>query len=157
MSNLIVTCEWCLTSFETEYDTKRFCSRNHKEQARKYRQKGRQFCNLYTFVCATCNSSNASRKPNQKYCSLECYNFPRSQERREKEKARAKGLRAKLYFRDFGKCQFCFELVDIALSYPHPKSLSVDHIIPISKGGSSAIDNLQIAHLDCNVKAGAKL
>ena len=35
--------------------------------------------------------------------------------------------------------------------YPHPGSPSVDHIIPVSKGGHpSDLANLQLAHLACN-------
>ena len=156
MPNLIRTCEWCLIAFETEWETKVYCSRAHKEAVKKYRKTNRQFSNIYVFVCATCESSHVSRRANQRFCSTECYSFIRSEERREKEKVRAKGLRAKLYFRDQGKCQFCFEIIDIAITYPNPRSLSIDHIVPRAKGGTSAISNLQIAHLNCNVNAGAK-
>jgi 5-methylcytosine-specific restriction endonuclease McrA len=35
-------------------------------------------------------------------------------------------------------------------------SLSIDHIIPRSQGGSHKIDNLRAAHLLCNSQRGAK-
>lgn len=37
------------------------------------------------------------------------------------------------------------------LKFPHPLSATVDHIIPVSKGGHpSDLQNLQLAHFSCN-------
>lgn len=48
-------------------------------------------------------------------------------------------------------CGICGQPVDIKIPYPHPMSPTVDHIIPISKGGHpSALENLQLAHRWCN-------
>ena len=55
-------------------------------------------------------------------------------------------------------CAICGQPVDKALRFPHPMSATVDHIIPIDKGGHpSDIDNLQLAHFCCNRKKGDKL
>ncbi len=55
-------------------------------------------------------------------------------------------------------CALCGKPVDFSLKYPHPLSPTIDHIIPISKGGHpSDIDNLQLAHRCCNRKKGDKL
>lgn len=40
--------------------------------------------------------------------------------------------------------------------YPHPKSPSVDHIKPLSKGGSHTLTNARAAHLRCNISRGAR-
>lgn len=48
-------------------------------------------------------------------------------------------------------CGICGKPVDKSLKWPHPMSPTVDHIIPINKGGHpSDIDNLQLAHWCCN-------
>jgi 5-methylcytosine-specific restriction endonuclease McrA len=37
------------------------------------------------------------------------------------------------------------------------KDASVDHIVPLSRGGRDAPDNMQIAHKECNVRKGDKI
>ena len=48
-------------------------------------------------------------------------------------------------------CAICGRPVNFDLKFPDPWSATVDHIIPISKGGNPAdIANMQLAHLQCN-------
>ena len=55
-------------------------------------------------------------------------------------------------------CGICGKPVDKSLKFPHPLSPSIDHIIPVDKGGHpSDISNLQLAHLCCNRKKSDKL
>ena len=55
-------------------------------------------------------------------------------------------------------CGICGHPVDKKLKYPDPMSKCIDHIIPIVKGGHpSAMDNLQLAHLTCNLKKNDRL
>lgn len=55
-------------------------------------------------------------------------------------------------------CGICGKPVDFKLKYPHPLSPTIDHIIPISKGGHpSDIENLQLAHRTCNRQKSDKL
>lgn len=55
-------------------------------------------------------------------------------------------------------CGICGKPVDFSLKFPHPLSPTIDHIIPISKGGHpSDIDNLQLAHRCCNRQKSDKL
>jgi 5-methylcytosine-specific restriction endonuclease McrA len=55
-------------------------------------------------------------------------------------------------------CGICGRPVDKSLKFPHPLSPTIDHIIPVSKGGHpSALDNLQLAHFTCNREKSAQL
>lgn len=56
-----------------------------------------------------------------------------------------------VYLRDGWICQICHEKVDKRFKYPNPKSASLDHIMPLSKGGSHAYKNVQLTHLVCNL------
>lgn len=55
-------------------------------------------------------------------------------------------------------CWICGEPVDKNLKSPHPMSKTVDHRIPVSKGGHpSDLDNLRLAHRKCNREKSDKL
>lgn len=49
-------------------------------------------------------------------------------------------------------CWLCGQPIDMQASRRAPLGLSIDHVIPRSKGGSDDIDNLRPAHLQCNCK-----
>jgi hypothetical protein len=54
---------------------------------------------------------------------------------------------AKLFRRDRGTCQICFEWVK-------PRYASIDHTVPVSKGGHHVWSNVQLVHLKCNLRKG---
>lgn len=55
-------------------------------------------------------------------------------------------------------CAICGKPVDKELKAPDPLSPTVDHIVPINKGGHpSALENLQLAHWICNRMKSDKL
>lgn len=55
-----------------------------------------------------------------------------------------------------GACGICGAFLDRQVPYPDPMSQSLDHIIPLALGGGHVQDNLQWAHLRCNVSKGAR-
>jgi 5-methylcytosine-specific restriction endonuclease McrA len=65
--------------------------------------------------------------------------------------------RWKVFERDGWKCGVCGEMVDKSIAWPDPFSASLDHIIPMSKGGGHVFDNVQCAHLRCNILKSDKL
>lgn len=55
-------------------------------------------------------------------------------------------------------CGICGQPVDKTIKPPHPMSYSIDHIIPVKKGGHpSDISNLQLAHRWCNIRKSDKM
>lgn len=62
-----------------------------------------------------------------------------------------------IYERDNWKCGICNAGIDMNLCHPHPMSASIDHIIPLSKGGTHTESNVQSAHLKCNIYKSDRL
>ena len=59
--------------------------------------------------------------------------------------------------RDGLQCGACGVSVDLSLAWPDPFSKSVDHIVPLARGGSHSLDNCQLMHLRCNISKGARM
>ena len=55
-------------------------------------------------------------------------------------------------------CGICGKPVDMSLKNGDPMAPTIDHIIPVAKGGHpSSLDNLQLAHWTCNRQKSDKL
>ena len=55
-------------------------------------------------------------------------------------------------------CAICGKPVDKSIPSPHPLSPTIDHIIPVAKGGHpSDLSNLQLAHMYCNRQKSDRL
>lgn len=59
--------------------------------------------------------------------------------------------------RDGLLCGACGVGVDLSLAWPDPFSKSVDHIVPLARGGAHSLDNCQLMHLRCNISKGARI
>lgn len=92
-------------------------------------------------------------------CSKECYEQKRKQyinhyKETKKRKSRTKDSRhitlQELYIRDKGICWICGGKVNMNLDHNDEMYGSIDHVIPISKGGMDSWDNVKLAHRRCN-------
>ncbi len=54
-------------------------------------------------------------------------------------------------------CNICGQDIDPGVRFPDKRAASLEHIIPISKGGQHVWDNVAPAHIECNNKKGNKL
>jgi 5-methylcytosine-specific restriction endonuclease McrA len=59
-----------------------------------------------------------------------------------------------IFERDGWRCGICGRKVNRDLAWPHPKSASLDHVEPLSRGGEHSRANTRLAHLDCNIQRG---
>ena len=121
---------------------------------------------LYGIRCECCGELFIPKRNNNKYCSEHC---KKKANNKKRETVRDKRLKEngeidltitleKLYKRDDGVCKICGKKCDYndykkdengtfiaGNNYP-----SIDHIIPISKGGQHIWENVQLAHMWCN-------
>ena len=59
-------------------------------------------------------------------------------------------------------CHICNQPIDLSISRKPgilgwQKALHLDHVIPMSKGGSDTIDNVKPSHAECNLRKHAKI
>ena len=123
-------------------------------------------------VCNECGQVYNAKHTNQKYCSNECV---RKHKNRTKEINRRKHIRLngkvnwdisleKLIKRDNNTCHICggkcnqkdYKTIDnnfiVGKDYP-----SIDHMIPVSKGGAHTWDNIKLSHHYCNTIKNNKM
>lgn len=120
----------------------------------------------YTGTCRVCGKEFRTLNPTQVTCSTECSKrakYARKQHRIPKAQMIDKDITLEaLYRRDSGVCYLCGGQCDwndrdkekntVGASYP-----SIDHIIPIARGGLHAWNNVRLAHFKCNQEKGADL
>lgn len=106
----------------------------------------------------------ATRSPD--YCDACRPDVIRDQRAADKQRRRARKrntsapteriIRSHIYERDRWTCQLCHRRVDPTLTYPNPWSASLDHVVPLAVGGEHTAANVQLAHLRCNFRKGAR-
>jgi 5-methylcytosine-specific restriction endonuclease McrA len=63
---------------------------------------------------------------------------------------------AEIAKRDQGRCQLCGGQVPMVVKVPELLAPTIDHIVPVSKGGDDTRANVQLAHFVCNSRKGAR-
>lgn len=106
-------------------------------------------------LCATCKDLNlkASRKRGRAGRD--------SADKNHRARARKYGVehesvnRRKVFDRDGWVCGICGDLIFESVKYPDPMCVSLDHVVPLSRGGGHLYSNTQASHLACNIRKGA--
>jgi len=81
--------------------------------------------------------------------------------RRQRRRARLRGVSSEPYAlsditeRDGWDCHLCGTPVDPLCGWPDRQCASIDHVVPISKGGPDVLANVRLAHWYCNTIRGA--
>lgn len=116
--------------------------------------------------CDCCGQPFLADKRRWRYCSRECFLAYKNRANWKHYQARKARLRdafvesfdrLEIFERDGWICQICREPVDREARFPHPASPSLDHIVPIARGGEHSRANAQTACLGCNVRKGVRL
>lgn len=126
--------------------------------------------------CRVCSGLFTPIRRNQRSCSNSCAqkwykaNHRKPEEWNDRRRAnyqKRRALKAKVpsdsirslevFERDGWMCGICGLQVDPAVKWPDPRSPSLDHIIPLSRGGHHVESNTQLACLECNVAKGDRL
>lgn len=129
--------------------------KKRKPRAPKARRNERVW---YSGMCAHCGKGYADIYW-RSTCSAEC-SEQHAKAVRNEAKLRRRALmrdayispvnRRQLFERDNWTCQICHEPVERDKVVPHPKAPTIDHVIPLARGGTHEMANAQCADFLCN-------
>lgn len=171
-------CGWCGDSFVRPTRAKRKCCSDVCRAKMKHVRLGRVPNPLLS--CRQCGKEYRPKdRRRNMYCSRDCYfaSLGRGKANREGCKAERRGglsdgphrrtarrlgvaheaiIPMQIFERDGWMCKLCGKPVMEELEHPNPRSASLDHIIPMLMGGTHTKDNVQCAHLGCNMSKGCR-
>lgn len=114
------------------------------------------------FTCKVCGDSYSADPRQSRYCSPQCADIAKnnwSVERRH----RLRSIRIEHFYkteifeRDKWVCHICERPIPRDAKYPDPLSPSLDHVIPVSRGGEHSRANTAASHLRCNLSKGDRM
>ena len=166
-------CQKCGNEFDTDCKYRKYCSDKCAKEVRKiqstkeYRKRnekrglickecGDKFDFTYKhrireFCCVDCRKSYLRRiRKKQSKEKVRRKEYLKNYEK-TKNKNRIEGVSyKKVYERDKGICQICLLPVHMVKGVDNNWDGTIDHIIPISKGGKHCMSNCQLSHRICN-------
>lgn len=150
--SLAVTCATCQQGFEPVKVGQTYCSNACRVRAHLDRQ---TVARPHHRRCVECGSVLGVLY--KKLCAPCKEQAQRAVDARRNQKRRAAGppIDRTALIRERGdKCHLCGKRIDLRLSGLHPMGLNIEHLVPVSDGGTNDLDNLHIAHRKCNVMRG---
>lgn len=112
-------------------------------------------------ACAHCRdqfTTKARSHDMPRYCSDRCANRAAGARRWQCERRAVikRYSRVEIFERDGWRCHLCQRPVDRTATVPALLAPTIDHLLPLSKGGADAPDNVATAHFQCNSIKGAR-
>jgi len=149
-----INCLHCNKEFLKTTHDKVYCSKTCSAMAHKERNK-----KVYVRKCKECSEEYLTSDSRLMCCSKMCsnrYNWRNSyliRRRRVNENGDFEsGISAKgISKRDGDVCYLCENKVRWDVNYLDDYYPTIDHVIPISKGGTHTWDNVRLAHRLCNM------
>lgn len=158
-------CPVCEKEFEGKH-AQTYCSRTCASRSRHHRGafKNGKYKPIEVKTCVICGGYFESLRDDAKTCSVEC----RRQRDRITRNSRYKELREKGLFDESvtlknvfkkyeGKCQCCGKLLSFDVGVTENNYPSIDHVIPLSRGGSHQWENVQLLCRKCNILKSNKI
>jgi 5-methylcytosine-specific restriction endonuclease McrA len=169
--DLRATCKECGVNFVGDKQGLKYCGQecraeaNRKYSARRWREEVATRPEFKEWECAWCNEMirvPISFTGHNKYhdeCKL------RARRARDRRKTlRRQGVKSveritheEIAERDGYLCHICGDSVDMSLPRTSKLGATLDHVIPVSKGGVDSRENLKLAHWICNVKKSNRI
>lgn len=154
-SEYICKCQYCGKEFESKRAGKKYCSSHCSTIASKRRRKPLK--EFYIAHCVVCGGSFGTNHSNSKACSDKCRKHLSRIERNSRYKHLKKSGQFdssvtlnNVYDRFGGICQICGKHLNFDCSYLSDDYPSIDHIIPLSHGGTHEWENVQLLCRKCN-------
>jgi HNH endonuclease len=152
------TCEWCGESYQSKQRRpSNYCSRTCKDAAKNARIAAALEASKPTDRrCMHCGNQLPQRmRADAIFCSVRCNESAHALQRKLRGRTGEEGkpgyLRAFIAERDRWRCGICKKPVDRQRRHPDPLGASLDHVIPVSEGGTNDPWNLRLTHLRCNL------
>lgn len=157
-------CKRCKRTYKPKLRTESFfCTRECKVLFRREEDKRVRVESKSERICAGCQKIiPKTARADKKWCSEECSSKVRGHTMNAQRRIRTSDViesfkRSDIYERDAWICQLCKKSVNPKLTFPNPACASLDHVLPLSRGGSHRATNVQLAHLRCNTSRGNKV
>lgn len=111
-------------------------------------------------ICQECGKTFTAYKSNARWCSGQCRRrFTAREESRRRGPVRPESVPytdREIFERDGWRCHLCRKKVDPNVSRRLPDGASIDHLVPLSDGGSDNPANVATAHNRCNREKGVR-
>lgn len=170
----LVKCQECGVEFLDARKARRYCSHECRYVANlrdKAQQTKEKYAVLYpggikVKICRWCNqemqvsaSKSYAGRLYHEACSKEAQSARyRIKTVKRQKKTNPYRISHEQVVREYGSdCHICREPIDLSLPRTHRFGLTVDHLVPINKGGTDDMANLRPAHWICNVKKSDKM
>lgn len=160
-----VTCAHCEGLFTARHGSKKYCSEYCATEAvavalgnrnRSCRECGHHLgYKSLDHLCSTCKDLNRKAYRKRDRAGRD------SADKNHRSRARKYGVehesvnRRKVFDRDGWVCGICEDPIFESVKYPDPMCVSLDHVVPLSRGGGHLYSNTQASHLACNIRKGA--
>lgn len=154
-------CSWCgLVYAPKQRCISKYCSPLCKNSSRNAAAARARLLSKPSRKCPHCAASLPSEKfITAAFCSVKCSDAAHGVTRKMRKRGSDPGLglisRAEIAERDGWRCGLCRRKVDRAKLWPDPMCASIDHVLPLARGGDNSAANLQLAHLRCNLSKRA--